>query len=75
MTWKNAPDRAGFWWWASPRTQDVEMVDARQLGLGHICLYSCSKEWGGYSIETAQEYLGGLWAEVEKPEFPTELME
>lgn len=64
--WLDAPNAAGFWWWDNGR--EIEMVEARDLGRGHVCLYSCSKGWGGHELEMAKEHLGGLWKAVPKPE-------
>lgn len=64
--WLDAPNAAGFWWWDNGR--EIEMVEARDLGRGHICLYSCSKGWGGHTLDMAKEHLKGLWKAVVKPE-------
>lgn len=61
------PDVAGFWWWLGDGKNRWELVEARDIHEGHLCLYSAEREWGGYSIEQAQERLKGQWIPVARP--------
>lgn len=65
---KSHPDSAGFWWYQSAHRPEWEMVKAREIYPGHICLYSCTKEWGGHTLELAREHLHGKWVKVNPPE-------
>ena len=63
----SVPDKPGFWWFKPVGDTQWEMVEARDIMNGHICLYATSGKWGGYTLHLAAEWLKGEWVYVPPP--------
>jgi hypothetical protein len=63
----SAPDKAGYWWWKGKGKRLWDMVEAREIYSGEICLYS-RRNWGGYNLKMAKTELPGIWIYIPHPD-------